>query len=186
MTPKKTVFLDRDGVINRNKTNTYVDSWSKVRFLPRALKALRLLKKKGYRVVVVSNQAGVAKGFYSMRDLREITRRIRKRIQQHGGRLDAVYYCPHRDEDRCRCRKPKTELFRKAKERFKVRFRETYLVGDSMADIAAGKKLRCKTILVLSGREKRSRKAEWVVKPDAVKKDLLNAVRWILQEDNSR
>lgn len=179
---KKVIFLDRDGVINRERGNGYVDHWNQFRFLPGSLKALRLLNENGYKVIVVSNQAGVAKGFYSLKELTAMTKRMKQAIVMHGGRLDAVYYCPHKVEDRCSCRKPKTGLFRKAQRRFGIRFKETFVVGDSLRDIAAGKSLRCKTILVLSGREELSRRFLWDVQPDAVRKNLLEAVRWILRQ----
>jgi len=177
---RKLIFLDRDGVINRGFEDGYVDQWRKFSFLPRSLKALRRLREAGYRVVVVSNQAGISKGIYSMKTLREITRRMRKAVARKGGRLDAVYYCPHCDEDRCRCRKPKTELFRKARRRFGVRFRDTFFVGDSRVDIEAGKAIGCRTVLVLSGRNKR--RPSWEPKPEAVRKDLWDAVNWILKK----
>lgn len=179
----KYIFLDRDGVINVDAGNGYVDNWKRFRFLPGSLEALRLLRENGYKVVVVSNQAGVAKGLYSLKELHAMTRRIKRAVEAHGGKLTAVYYCPHQREDDCSCRKPKTGLFRKAKKRFGMTFRESVLVGDSMVDIAAGKALRCQTILVLSGREALSHRAEWSVKPDRVQKNLLEAVRWVLRKE---
>ena len=178
---RKVIYLDRDGVINRGFNDDYVDQWRKFRFLPRSLKALRRLRKAGYKVVVISNQAGISKGIYSMKALREVTRRMRKAVTEKGGRLDAVYYCPHQRQDRCRCRKPKTALFQKAKKRFKIRFRETYFVGDSRVDVEAGKAIGCRTILVLSGRNQK--RPRWEVKPDVVRKDLWDAVTWILKKE---
>ena len=179
----KYIFMDRDGVINVDAGNGYIDHWGKFRFLAGSLPALRLLTEKGYKVVVISNQAGIAKGFYSLKDLREMTRRMQKRIESRRGKLSAVYYCPHRREDRCPCRKPKTGLFRRAQRRFGMTFRETPVIGDSMVDIRAGKTLRCPTVLVLSGREKLSRRKVWEVQPDTVQKNLLEAVRWVLRRE---
>ena len=186
MKKTKVIFLDRDGVINRGRGNDYVDSWKKFHFIPGSLKALRLLNEQGYRVIVISNQAGVAKGVYSLRDLSLLTRRMREKVEAAGGRLDAVYYCPHQKENQCACRKPKTALFRRAQRRFGIPFKKTFVVGDSVRDILAGKRLRCRTILVLSGREKLSRKTEWKVQPDVVKRDLLKAVEWILRNELHR
>ena len=182
----KVVFLDRDGVINREREGRTIDSWGEFRFVPGSLKALRLLKENKYRVIVVSNQAGVAKGLYSMKDLQAMTKRIKRTVQKHGGRLDAVYYCPHLPEDRCSCRKPKTGLFRKAKRKFKIQFPATTMIGDSVRDILAAKTLGCQTILVLSGRETLSRRRLWKVQPDTVKKNLLDAVRWMLKQEVHR
>jgi len=177
----KFVFLDRDGVINVDTGMNYVKDWKKFRFLPGSLSALRLLKEGGYKTVVISNQAGIAKGLYTRGDLRGITRRMKEKIRASGGRLDAVYYCPHERADGCSCRKPKTALFRKARRRFGMTFKNTVMIGDSMRDIAAGKAVHSRTILVLSGKEKLSRRRDWEVRPDFVKKNLLDAVRWLLR-----
>ena len=179
----KVVFLDRDGVINRDRGSEYIDCWKKFRFLPGSLRALKLLKENQYTVVVVSNQAGIAKGSYALRELQDITRRMKKVVKVRGGRLDAIYYCPHQKEDRCCCRKPKTALFRKAKKRFDFQYKETFVIGDSQRDIAAGKILHCRTVLVLSGREKHHRRHLWDPQPDMIKKNLLEAVLWILRKD---
>lgn len=183
MKETKVVFLDRDGVINRDRGSASIDNWKKFRFIPGSLKALKLLKENGFKTVVVSNQAGVAKGFYSRTTLQHLTRRMKEEVEAGGGRLDAVYYCTHQQADHCRCRKPRTGLLRKAKEKFHFRYKDSFIVGDSQRDMAAGKVLRLKTVLVLSGREKLSRRALWEVHPDAVKKNLLEAVRWILHRE---
>ncbi|MFH1857633.1 MAG: D-glycero-beta-D-manno-heptose 1,7-bisphosphate 7-phosphatase [Candidatus Omnitrophota bacterium] len=186
MKQAKLVFLDRDGVINKDRRDAYVANWRSFQFIPGSLRALKLLKEGNYKVVVLSNQAGVAKGLYSLRELQAITRRMKQEVQRHGGRLDAVYYCVHHPEDRCGCRKPRTGLFRKAKRKFGVPFRKTYMIGDSIRDIAAGKKLGCRTVLVLSGKEKLSQRQRWSVQPDIIKKNLLEAARWILRKDDLR
>lgn len=186
MKKAQAIFLDRDGVINRDRGSDYVVHWDTFRFIPGSLKALKLLKERGYKVVVVSNQAGVAKGAYSLRELSGLTRRMKEKVKAAGGRLDAVYYCTHQKEDRCACRKPKTALFRRARLRFGISLKETCVVGDSIRDIIAGKRLHCRTILVLSGREKLSRKREWEVQPDVVKKNLLKAVEWMLHNTMHR
>jgi len=183
--PKKYIFIDRDGVINQGKENGYIDRMQKLKFIPGALKALRQLKEAGYKPIIVSNQAGVSKGYYSMRELQAITRKLKKTVLQHGGKIEAVYYCPHRDEDHCACRKPKTGLFRRAKKRFGMTWSQTFMIGDSMVDIMAAQRLRCKTILVLTGREQFSRRRNWKAKPDVVKKSLLEAVEWVLRKEET-
>ena len=177
---QKIVFLDRDGVITRGFDNSYVDRVEKLSFVPHSLRALRRLKEAGYKVIVVSNQAGVGKGVYSMKMLREVTERIQQAVREKGGRLHAIYYCPHRPEDRCSCRKPKVGLFRKAKRRFGIRFKEAFFVGDSRVDVEAGKAIGCRTILVLSGRNKR--RPRWEIKPDAIRRNLWEAVDWIFKQ----
>ena len=103
-----------------------------------------------------------------------------RELKRADARLDAVYYCPHRPEKRCSCRKPRTALFRRAKRRFGIRLKETVFVGDSRVDIEAGKAIGCRTILVLSGRNRR--RPRWDMKPDTIRKNLWEAVGWILKQ----
>src|SRR3990167_6553363 len=104
----KAIFLDRDGVINKYPGDTkYVTSWKEFRFLPNAKKAIALLTGKKYPIFVISNQAGVSKGLYTQDALNNITNRMLKALEKSGARISAVYYCTHRDEDHCSCRKPK-------------------------------------------------------------------------------
>ena len=108
------VFLDRDGVINKYPGDTkYVNSWQEFYFLPGVKQALRKLTESGYRIFILSNQAGVAKGMYSQQGLDEITANMLREVNEAGGSICGVYYCVHRDEDNCSCRKPKIGLFLK-------------------------------------------------------------------------
>ncbi len=186
----KIIFLDRDGVINRDPGfGGYITSWDEFEFLPGALEALKKLSQAGFEVIVISNQAGVAKGLYTLEDLDEITKNMLKEVEKSGARIHAVHYCPHRDEDNCSCRKPKTGLFAQATKdlqaspirnrRFSngVHFTDSFFVGDNRRDILAGKAIGCKTIFVLSGNTKLK---DLDVKPDFVARDLLNAVNKIV------
>ncbi|OQX54598.1 MAG: hypothetical protein B5M48_00605 [Candidatus Omnitrophica bacterium 4484_213] len=111
---QKILFLDRDGVINRYPgERKFVTRWEEFHFLPNALKAIRRLTEEGYEIKVISNQSGIAKGIYSQESLNEITRRMIEEVKREGGKME-VYYCPHREEDGCDCRKPKIGLFLKA------------------------------------------------------------------------
>ena len=177
---QKFVFLDRDGVINHGFDNGYVDHLSKLRFVPRSLSALRRLHRAGYKVVVISNQAGVSKGLYTRRVLLEVTHEIVERVRKNGGKIDAIYYCPHQSIERCVCRKPKVGLFREARRRFGVRWKETFFIGDSRVDVEAGKAIVCCAFLVLSGRTRK--KPDWGIMPDIIRKDLWDAVDWILKK----
>jgi len=170
----KIIFLDRDGVINRDPGfGGYVASWNEFEFLPGALEALKRLNQAEYEVIVISNQAGVAKGLYTQEDLDNITKNMLKAVKKVGGKIRSVYYCPHRDEDNCDCRKPKTGLFSQAVEGLRVNFPDTYFVGDNRRDMLAGKAVGCKTIFVLSGNTKLE---DLDVKPNFIARDLLQAV----------
>jgi len=142
------VLLDRDGVINQRIVGGYVTCWEKFIFLPGALEGLRLLTEKNYHVTVVSNQAGVGKGLMTAADLQEITRKFVKEVDAQGGRIRSVYYCTHRAEDDCPCRKPKPGLLLKAQAEHHFTFEDTFLIGDSESDLLAAQAVGCPAIMV--------------------------------------
>lgn len=174
------IFLDRDGVINKSPGNNgYVTSWREFKFLPRALKAIQRLTKEGFRIAIISNQAGVAKGLMTETDLNDITKNMLCRINKNGGIIDSVQYCIHRDEDNCGCRKPKTGLFKKALKEVGQDWMCKFFIGDSERDIGAGRNFGCKTILVLSGKTKGVDIKGLKIKPDFVAKDLYEGIDYI-------
>ncbi len=184
----KVVFLDRDGVINKYPGDTkYVTTWKEFKFLPKSIEAIKVLNKEGFKIFVVSNQAGVRKGIYSHKALDIITENMLKKIKKLGGKINEVLYCTHTDEDECACRKPKTGLIQEAFKMLKVKpaLKNTYFIGDSIRDIQTGKNAGLKTILVLSGKDKLSDKRSWQYQPDYIAKDLFSATNIILNE-NSR
>lgn len=178
----KTVFIDRDGVINRDRDD-YVRCVSEFQFLPGVKEALRRLAESGYRVVVISNQQAIGRGLMSLEALDEIDIKLREEVAEAGGRIDATYYCPHLEEENCGCRKPATGLLDRASRDFDVRLSETFLVGDAGRDIEAGKKAGCRTILVLSGKLTAVDIDSLPVKPDCVASDLYAAVDKILESE---
>jgi D-glycero-D-manno-heptose 1,7-bisphosphate phosphatase len=147
----KFVLLDRDGVISRRIVNGYVASWEQFVFLPRALDALRLLTQNDYRAIVVSNQACVGKGLITSSDLDKITRRFVNEVEKNGGRIHGVYYCPHRPEDGCGCRKPKPGLLLEAQREHRFSFANTFLIGDSETDLQVADAVGCPAIMISDG-----------------------------------
>ena len=179
----KTVFLDRDGVINKYPGDRlYVTSLRKFSFLPRAKKAIALLSKKGYKIFVASNQAGVGKGTYGQRTLDVITSKMLEDVEQAGGKITKVYYCTHRKEVGCSCRKPKPGLLKKAALEFKFSLKSAYFIGDTMRDVFTAQAAGCKSILVLTGKEKLANRKNWEVSPDFVFKDLLEAAEFLIKD----
>jgi len=177
----RVIFLDRDGVINKYPGDKlYVTSLRKFKFLPRAKKAIVLLSKNGFKIFVVSNQAGVGKGTYSQKTLDAITVKMLVDIEKAGGRIDQVYYCTHRKETGCLCRKPKPGLLKQASREFKFNLKNSYFIGDTMRDIFTARAAGCKSILVLTGKEKLANQKNWEVKPDLVFKDLLEAAKFLI------
>ena len=143
----KAVFLDRDGVINRKLENDYVKSWDEFQFLPGVIEAIKAINEKGYLVIVVTNQRGIAKGLMTEKDLEEIHRRMLKELKKHGARIDDIFYCPHDISDDCNCRKPKPGLLIQAQKKWNIDFAQSFIIGDSNSDLEAGRQVGCRGIL---------------------------------------
>ena len=173
------VFLDRDGVINRDRDD-YVKNIGEFVFLPGVLEGLAKLKKAGIAAAVVSNQAGVGRGLIGPADLESINRRMLAEVVEHGGEISGSYYCTHRRDEGCGCRKPETGLFREAVADLDIELSDSYLIGDSASDIEAGQKAGCRTILVLTGKSSADEAAAWSSKPTHIASDFQAAVDWIL------
>ena len=145
-----TIFLDRDGVINENRSD-YVKSWSEYRFLPGSLEAIAKLTQAGHRIIVCTNQAAIAKGLISFGTIEDIHDRMLAEIQRTGGAIERVYYCPHGKDENCDCRKPRPGLLLQASRELGLDLSDAVLVGDSISDMCAGLAAGVHTILVLTG-----------------------------------
>ena len=185
----KVVFLDRDGVINEFPGNgNYVTKVKDFHFIPGVLGAIQRLTQSGYKIFVVSNQAGVGKGVYSLDKLRRIDRHMIRHVEKAGGKIRKSFYCTHRSDAGCLCRKPGIGLLKKALKSLNktiAHAQKAYFVGDTEGDIKTGHNAGCKTIFALSGREDRRYMRKWEVKPDHIVKNL-NAAVDIIQNENSR
>jgi D-sedoheptulose 7-phosphate isomerase len=149
-----TIFLDRDGVLNRRNGDSYVRCWDEFEWLPGAPDAVRMLNRAGALTILVTNQRGVALGQMSSEDVERIHDRMRGDLASHGARLDGIYVCPH-DADTCECRKPKPGLLIQAKRDFPtIDFGRAFLVGDSPTDMAAGNRVGCRTIGISSNTQR--------------------------------
>ncbi len=144
--PRPTVFLDRDGVLNCHIAGGYVTRWAEFVILPGVPEALQMLRNAGFRLVIVSNQAGVPKGFLTCNDLIHITSMSLRSFEEDGAGVDAAFFCLHQPSDDCICRKPKPGLLRVAADLFPTDFSRSFLIGDSLSDILAGASMSCKTI----------------------------------------
>ena len=145
------IFLDRDGVINRNRPD-HIKTWDEFEFLPGVLEALARLAGVGWPVLVVSNQGAIGRGQTTQAAVDEINCRMVAEIRSAGGRIDDVLYCPHRPEDGCACRKPRPGLLLQAAERWQIDLAASVLIGDAAADILAAQSAGCRPLLVLTGR----------------------------------
>lgn len=171
------VLIDRDGVINRNLDNG-VMSWEAFEFLPGALEALALLKRRGMRVAVVTNQANVGRGRLTRAQLDEIHRRMAERVVDAGGLIEAIFVCEHTAEDGCPCRKPAPGLLLKAAEQLELSLPDTFVIGDHESDVAAARAAGARHVLVLSGRQP-SQATNGDAKPEMVAADLMAAARML-------
>jgi len=183
----RVVFLDRDGVINRYPGDReYVKSWDEFYFLPQVKPGIERLVDGGFRIFVISNQAGVSKGVYPQEQLDLITENMLQELNSDRINIAGVYYCIHRQEDNCSCRKPKTGLIEKIlvelkKEGLQPELAKSYFIGDTLRDIETGKAAGLKTILVFSGKEKAQNKDKWSTLPDYTALDLSSAADLILK-----
>ena len=172
------VFLDRDGVLNRKMPEgAYVSDWSQFQWLPGADDAVARLNRAGLTVILVSNQRGVALGRVSAVQLELIHGNMQNHLARQGARLDAIYYCPH-DYGECRCRKPDTGLFEQAWQRFpQANAQNSVVIGDSLSDIEAGRRLGMKTIFIEGEADRQKAGAATAAElADAVAASLLQAV----------
>jgi D-glycero-D-manno-heptose 1,7-bisphosphate phosphatase len=168
------VFLDRDGVINRKAPEgDYVTSWAEFEFLPGALEGLRLLAEAGPPLVVATNQRGLARGRMTEADLAGIHERMRAAVTEAGGRIDAVYHCPH--EGGCDCRKPGTGLFERAARDLGLDLGSAAVIGDRASDMEAAAAIGALRVLV-RGQD------EPMPPVDHVADDLAGAARWLLDQ----
>ena len=147
----KLIVLDRDGVINID-SDQFIKSPDEWKPIPGSLEAIARLNESGWRVVVASNQSGVGRGLFDMDTLNAINEKMTKAIGQVGGRLDAIFFCPHSADSTCDCRKPKPGMFVQIAERFNVDMKGVPVVGDSLRDLQAGVAVGCQPYLVLTGK----------------------------------
>jgi D-glycero-D-manno-heptose 1,7-bisphosphate phosphatase len=147
----KTIILDRDGVINQD-SDAYIktpDEWIPI---PGSLEAIARLGQAGYRILVATNQSGVARGLFDSDTLAAIHQKMQSAIQALGGKLDGIYHCPHAPGENCPCRKPKPGLLLQIQQDFSLDLRQTIIVGDSLKDLQAAIAVGAKPILVLTGK----------------------------------
>ena len=146
------LFLDRDGVIIENRPN-YVRSWEDVQIYPQALKALARISNSQYKIVMVTNQSVVGRGFISLEMVNKINDRLAAEINKYGGRIDGVFVCPHAPEENCNCRKPRPGLLLEAAKTLSIDLSRSVIIGDALSDLLAGQSAGLdKTILVRTGR----------------------------------
>ncbi len=185
--------MDRDGTINEEVG--YVNHLERFVLLPRVGEAIRLLNQHGLKAVVVTNQSGVARGYFPESLIRLVHQRMQELLKQEGAYLDGIYYCPHHPDvgsplyrQKCKCRKPETGLVDEASRALDLDALKSYMIGDRGKDLEFAHRIGAKGILVLTGYgrgEWEYCQGQWKVKPDYVAQDLYEAVQWILKQERT-
>ena len=179
---KKVVFLDRDGVINRDSPD-YIKSVSEFEFLPGSVSAIQHLTVNGFTTIVITNQSAVNRKMISRRDLEAIHTLMIAGVESKGGKITDIFFCPHTPDDDCDCRKPEPGLIFQAQMRYGIDLSKAVMVGDSAKDIECARNAGCgHAVLVRTGNGIRAEKtlAEKKIFPDHVAEDLYEATAWIL------
>jgi len=145
--PLKAVFLDRDGTINFNKQG-YIHKIEDFEFFPGVTQALKKLSKTDYKIIVITNQSGIGRGYFKTKDVLKLHRWLIKILAKKGIRIDKIYFCPHHPDEKCSCRKPEIGMFRQAVKDFGISLNDSWVIGDDAKDIMAGKEANIKTIKI--------------------------------------
>jgi D-glycero-D-manno-heptose 1,7-bisphosphate phosphatase len=187
------VFLDRDGTINEEVG--YLDSLDKLKIIPSAYEAIRLINESGMKAVVISNQAGVARGLFTEDFVKITNEHLQTALRQKGAYIDNFYYCPHHPTEgigiylqQCNCRKPAPGMLLQAAQDLNIDLTRSYFVGDTFRDMEAAKKAGVKGVLVKTGygqdflQDDGPDRETAEAKPDFIAADILEAVKWILKD----
>ncbi|MBM3493470.1 MAG: HAD family hydrolase [Armatimonadetes bacterium] len=180
--PVRAVFLDRDGVLNRDAPG-FVTAPDGLHLLPRAGEAVARINGAGLKAILVTNQSGVGRGIMTEGALDAVHERLTESLAEAGGYLDAILRCTHAPWDGCECRKPRAGMLRAAERELGIDLTASYMIGDKPSDIECGASVGCTTVLVLSGLETEYDRATFSVKPDSVCADVWDAVEWILARE---
>ena len=175
----KLVILDRDGVINQD-SDQFIKNTTEWKQIPGSLNAIARLNHAGYRVVIASNQSGIGRGLFDMGAVNAINEKMYRALAQVGGRIDALFYCPHAADANCECRKPKPGMFIDIAQRFNVDLGGVPAIGDSLRDLQAAAAAGAQPMLVLTGKGARTEAAGELPNGTPVFKDLAEAVRNIV------
>lgn len=170
----RAVFLDRDGTVAEDVG--YCSSPEDFRLFVTTVPAIKLLRQHGFRVIIVTNQSGIGRGYFTEEILAEIHRQMQAELSRGGASVDAIYYCPHHPDDSCQCRKPRPQLVLRAARDHDIDLGCSFVVGDQPGDIELGKAVGCRTLLI----EDLPSTSDKKVNPDTTVADLLAAAQWIL------
>ena len=145
----KAIFLDRDGVVNKRLIDDYVKDWSEFQFIPDIFGVIQEIHQEGYLAILITNQRGIGRGMMTRNDLHKVHQKMQEALfQQTGHQFDAIYACPHNNDDSCNCRKPAPGMLLQAAEEFQIDLQKSWMIGDSESDIEAGTTAGCRTVMI--------------------------------------
>ncbi len=170
------IFLDRDGTINEGEP--YIRRIDQLNILPESFAGLKLLSTLNFKFIIITNQSGIARKYLSEKDLKLLHNHLVAQLKKEKIEITDIYFCPHHPDDKCPCRKPNTGLIERARLKHKIDISSSYMIGDNECDVLLGEKIGLKTILVLTGLGKKTRK-NLSLKPHYVAEHLLDAALWI-------
>ena len=178
------IFLDRDGTLILERK--YLSKVKDVKLFANAVKALKILKKAKYKIILVTNQSGIGRGYFTEKEVKEVHTYLKKMLLKKGVSLDAIYYCPHTPEDKCNCRKPRLGFAKEAQKKFNLDLKKSYAIGDKVRDFVLGQRMGGKGIFVLTGHAKEESKkmiSDGIrVSPDYTAKNLMDAADYIVKD----
>lgn len=175
----KLAILDRDGVINFD-SDQYIKSPAEWRPIPGSIEAIARLNQSGFRVAVATNQSGIGRGLFDMATLNAINDKMMEMVFRHGGRIDALFFCPHTAAEECACRKPRTGMLEEIAVRFHADLKGVPCVGDSLKDVQAADAVGAQPLLVLTGKGEQTRREGGLPRKTLVFQDLGEASRHII------
>jgi len=174
----RAVFIDRDGTININYG--YINNPNDFKMYPSVAKGIKLLQENGFKIIIITNQSGIARGHFSEKTLEEIHKKMKKDLSKEDAMVDAIYYCPHHPDEKCNCRKPNPGMLEKAIKDFDIDIEKSFIIGDRMLDVEVGKKVGCKTVLIPEDKELVEKEMqESDEEPDYISNDFYNGTIWI-------
>ncbi|MFA5243193.1 MAG: D-glycero-beta-D-manno-heptose 1,7-bisphosphate 7-phosphatase [Sulfuricella sp.] len=178
----KLIILDRDGVVNFD-SDQFIKSPDEWKPIPGSLEAIARLNQAGYRVVLATNQSGIGRGLFDMTTLNTIHDKMHKALAQAGGRIDALFFCPHTADSKCDCRKPKPGMFEEISKRFNIELAGVPAIGDSLRDLQAAAAMGAQPILVRTGKGEKTLSAGGLPEGTPVFADLAEAVQYLISRN---
>jgi histidinol-phosphate phosphatase family protein len=179
----RAVFLDRDGTIAKDVP--YCRRVEDFEILPRVPDAIRLLNHAGYKVVVITNQSGIARGYFTQEILSAIHEKMTAELKKHGAFIDAIYVCPHHPDEGCQCRKPSPTLLTRAATDISLALDRSYMIGNDPKDVGAGRAAGCRTVWLTTNRNHQGDDSP-VVLCNHTATDLFEATQWLLEDTRGR